>query len=78
MKLRLEGLQCGAVNRITLIGREVAQAQQNKIVDRLEENNIILLRIRRRMQRTKAPDKTPITNLVWNSWASQGIMTRKQ
>lgn len=68
----------GAVNRITLIGREVAQAQQNKIVVRLEENNIILLRIRRRMQRTKAPDKTPITNLVWNSWASQGVMTRKQ
>ena len=44
MKLRLKGLQCGAVNRITLIGREVAQAQQNKIVDRLEQNNIIFIK----------------------------------
>lgn len=34
----------GAVNRITLIGREVAQAQQKKIVDRLEENNIIFIK----------------------------------
>lgn len=25
------------------------------------------------MQKTKAPDKTPITNLVWNSWVSQGV-----
>lgn len=27
-----------------MIGREVAQAQQKKIVDRLEENNIIFIK----------------------------------